>query len=266
MPTGLSVPPVGGVDHGRCHRVGDLPADPPGQVVGEGDPGLLEVHRHREGPGLGEVHDDRLEHGADQQRVEVRLEVHEQGGTVERRPVVEHDPGAQVDGPGAVGGVRDDRLGEIGGPAPVGQDDGERVEDGTGVHDAHLVEAGSRRVEALLLGVDPEDQAPALDRLLHADPVAAGPVGPDGEGVTAAEQRVARRAGRDHPRRGGRTAGEERPSVDRTSHVVLPCHRIVPPEPPTAPSVAVTLPRRVGSKGAAGSGSPGRWPVAGRPW
>jgi len=63
-------------------------------------------------------------------------------------------------------------------------DDGERVEDRAGVHDPDLVELGRGGVEALLLGVDAEDEVPPLTGLavempLRPLPLVTAPAVPD---------------------------------------------------------------------------------------
>ena len=90
-----------------------------------------------------------------------------------------------------VRGVGHDGLGQVGRPVPVGQNDGQRVEDGAGVHDSDLVEAGLGRVEARLLGVYAEDQRASLLGSLRAHPVAARAVG-RGTGDAVEPQRRAR--------------------------------------------------------------------------
>ena len=130
--------------------------------------------------------------------------------------VVEHQVGPQRDGPGGVVRVGDDRLGQVGGPVAVGSDDGEGVEDGAGVHDAHLVEAGLGGVEALLLGIDPEDQRAALLRPLGGHAVAPRSVR-DGAGDPVpprAERERARQASGSAARRSAASGDRiSRPSV-----------------------------------------------------
>ncbi len=197
---------VGVGQHGRRRDVGDLAADAAGQVVGERDPGVLEGDGHRQRAGLGDRDQGRAEDDAGEQRLGLGLEVRQQRGTVARRAVVEDEVGPQRDGPRGVGGVGHDGLRQVGGPVPAERDDRERVEDGAGVHDADLVEAGLGRVEARLLGIHPEHQrAPVLGGL-RADTVAAGSVGGGaGDAVQAQSQRTRAR----HSRRGGRATCEQ---------------------------------------------------------
>ena len=167
---------VGVGQHGRRRDVGDLAADAAGQVVGEGTQGSLKVMVTASGAGLGDGDQGRAEDDAGEQRLGLGLEVREQRGAVARRAVVEHDVGAQRHGPRGVRGVGHHGLGQVGRPVAVGQNDGQRVEDGAGVHDADLVEPGLGRVEARLLGVHAEDQRAAVLGRFGADPVLPGPL------------------------------------------------------------------------------------------
>ena len=163
---------VGVGQHGRGHDVGDLPADAAGQVVGERHPGRLERDGDRQRAGLGDRHQRRVDDDAGEQRLGLGLQVLQESGAVARRAVVEDHVGLQRDGPGRVGRVRHHRLGQVGRPPALRRDDGQRVEDRAGVHDAHLVEAGRRGQEARLLGVDAEHERTALLGGLLRDAVA----------------------------------------------------------------------------------------------
>ena len=167
---------VGVGQHGRRRDVGDLPADAAGQIEGERDPGRLERDGDRQRAGLGDGDQGRAQNDAGEQRLRLGHEVREQGGAVARRAVVEHDVGAQGDRPRRVLGVGHDGFGQVGRPVPVGQNDGQRVEHGAGVHDADLVEAGLGRVEARLLGVHAEDERPALLGRSFEMPLRPGPL------------------------------------------------------------------------------------------
>ena len=127
-----------------------------------------------------------------------------------------------------------------GAQSPLVEHDRQRVEHGAGVHDADLVEAALRGVEALLLGVDAEDERAALLRGRLGDPVAARAVGRRPPPMSSHPMpRMPREA-----RRGGRAAGQQRAAIELRGHRPSVSHE--PSGPPGR--FAVTLVPRLASK------------------